>query len=306
VKVPMGLGGPGPAVTAREVKADDGTAIYVETWPGPLASGAGILAVHGITANRLSFVPLADALGGSVAMAALDLRGRGRSGKPAEPVHYGMVRHADDAAAVIKGMGWDRAVVVGHSMGAWVAEQLAVRHPELVVSLVLVDGGYGDDLPPGVSREQVMEAVLGPVLVRLRTQWPSREAVREFWRAIPAFADDWGPYVEAYVEEDLGDDLRARCVEVAPQSDHASMLEPHIKGDLARLRCPVHLLRAPQGFMFDPATDRALFPDDLVERFRAALPQLTDELVPAVNHYTIGLSARGGEAIAAAVRKVLP
>lgn len=53
MKVPMGLGGPGAAVTAREVKADDGTAIYVETWPGPLASGAGILAVHGITANRL-------------------------------------------------------------------------------------------------------------------------------------------------------------------------------------------------------------------------------------------------------------
>lgn len=285
----------------------DGFSLAVRSWPGPVLDGVGVVAVHGITANRTSFQPLADALGGEVLLAAPDLRGRGRSDKPAAAEDYGMVRHADDIAALIGGLGLERAVLVGHSMGAWVALQVAARHPELVHALVLVDGGYADDLPPGVSAEQVLEAVLAPVLARLRVQWPSREAVRDFWRAVPAFAGaDWTHYVEAYADEDLGDDLRARCTEVAPRADHASMLAPHIKADLAAVRCPVHLLRAPAGFMLDPATDVPLLPDRIVEGFRARVPQLTDEVVPEVNHYTIGLSARGGAAIAAAVRKVLP
>ena len=67
---------------------------------------------------------------------ALENRGAGRSSKPAGP--YSMEMMADDAAAVLRSLGIHTAHVIGKSMGGMIAQHLAVRHPQLVRSLVLV------------------------------------------------------------------------------------------------------------------------------------------------------------------------
>ena len=61
---------------------------------------------------------------------AYDQRGHGRSTKPSSG--YGFERPTADAAAVIRATGLGRPIVVGHSWGANVALELAVRHPRLV------------------------------------------------------------------------------------------------------------------------------------------------------------------------------
>ncbi len=71
---------------------------------------------------------------------AYDQRGHGRSGKPTSG--YGFERMARDAAAVIRALRLGRTLVVGHSWGANVALELAVRSPRSVAGIVLVDGGF--------------------------------------------------------------------------------------------------------------------------------------------------------------------
>jgi 3-oxoadipate enol-lactonase len=75
---------------------------------------------------------------------AYDQRGLGQTGKPDAP--YSMAGYADDAAALMDAVGWDRALVMGVSFGGMVAQELALRHPARVERLVLActsPGGAG-------------------------------------------------------------------------------------------------------------------------------------------------------------------
>jgi lipase len=55
-----------------------------------------------------------------------------------------MAAHARDVLAVIDARGAQRAILVGRSMGGFVVCGTAVRHPERMVSLAIVDGGALD------------------------------------------------------------------------------------------------------------------------------------------------------------------
>ena len=130
-------------------------------WPG---SGPTVRAVHGITANGLSWGVVARHLAGRVTLLAPDLAGR--AGSRDEPGPYGLARHADDVVALLDERGVERAVVAGHSMGGYVAALAAVRHLDRVSSLVMVDGGLSL-MPPGTDVNAYLISVLGPAIARL-------------------------------------------------------------------------------------------------------------------------------------------
>ena len=258
-----------------------------------------VLGIHGITASSLSLAPVARHLGPAFTLVAPDLRGRGASNRLPGP--FGMRAHAADCAAVIAHVGAAPAVVVGESMGAFVAVVLAAARPELVERLVLVDGGLPPPMPEGIDPDRVLDAVLGPALARLRQTFPSRQAYLEFWRAHPALVEDWNDDIEAYLDYDLepadGDGFRSRVSEDAVRADGAQNLtDADVVGESLRaLTCPVTLLRAPRGLLNQPTP---LLPDFVVDQWREVLPQLADEVVTDTNHYTIAFGERGAKLVA--------
>jgi pimeloyl-ACP methyl ester carboxylesterase len=81
-----------------------------------------------------------------------DNRGMGRSDAPRGP--YPMKRMAQDAAAVLDAAGVPAAHIIGASMGGMIAQELALRHPQRVLSLILGCTSYGGLLAhwPSLSR----------------------------------------------------------------------------------------------------------------------------------------------------------
>ncbi|MEV4481720.1 alpha/beta fold hydrolase [Micromonospora coxensis] len=181
-----------------DVPVTDGT-LRVCRWPGE--TGPTVLAAHGITANALSWAPVADALAGRATLIAADLRGRAKSN--ALPGPYGLAQHADDLIAVLDHLDLDRAPIVGHSMGTFVAAAAALRHPDRVSSVLLVDGGVTLQVPEGADVDAILEAVIGPAMRRLQMTFDSEEAYLDFWRGHPALSAAWSLAVRDYALRDL-------------------------------------------------------------------------------------------------------
>jgi lipase len=218
-----------------------------------------------------------------------------------------MARHADDLAHVLDALAVDAAFVVGHSMGGAVSVVLRHRHPARVRGLLLVDGGLPLPVPPEMTAEQVVQALLGPALARLSMTFPDRAAYHAFWRAHPAFAADWGPAALAYVDYDLAGTEPALASSVRPdavRADSVDQLEGSALRDaLAALASePLTLVRAPRGLQDEPP---GLYPEPLLHSLTAKLPGLRWRTVPDVNHYTMLLSERGARGVANEVRALL-
>jgi pimeloyl-ACP methyl ester carboxylesterase len=270
-----------------------GGSLRVAAWPG---TGSPVLAIHGITSSSRSWPFLAEALGRPVF--APDLRGRGRSSRLPGPV--GMIAHAEDCAAVVRAVADEPVVVVGHSMGGFVATVLAARSPDLVRALVLVDGG----LPfPPADAEATM-AGLAPIKQRLRATY-TREGYRQWFRNHPAFAEDWTPEVEEYADYDLPDEPgRPSADPDAVEEDQVDMVTGTAFAEaVERQTHPRVFLHAARGFADDPP---GLYPQATVDAYAARWPELDIRRVDDVNHYTIVLSRRGAAAAAAAVSDLAP
>jgi pimeloyl-ACP methyl ester carboxylesterase len=296
-----------------DVVADDGVSLHVARWAASSSGAPVVLGIHGLTATRVGMLPVARALAGEVTFVAYDVRGRGLSGKPADPASYGHRRNASDAAAVLRHLGASDVVVVGQSNGAWISQQLAAHHPSLVRGLVFGDGGWFAPLRTGEDPRDRIKAIMGPDwLDRLRMTVPSRDVLLGAFRALPAFADWWDDDLETLLSAGLVEaegGVRSRCSDVAADVDSTDYFTgtPHyVHADLALVTCPAHLVRAEHGFALSPETMPPMMSDAEVEAFQAALPQLTVETVPGTNHYSVNFGPVGAAVIADAVRKMLP
>lgn len=278
----------------HEVEVPGGR-LAVGEWTG---GGTPVLLLHGITAHHRGWDLVADALPDHRVLAP-DLRGRGRSRVPDGP--WGMARHADDAALVLDALGAGPAVVVGHSMGGFVAAVLAHRHPHLVDRLVLVDGG----LPFAPAELETTRAALAAIRARLEARFADEAAYVALFRSHPAFARDWSAAAETYASYDAtrhGDGVGAAADLDGVLADQADVLDgddlPAALEALAARADAVPFLHAPRGFVDDPP---GLYADATVRGLTLRFPAVAPRLVEGVNHYTVVLSERGAAAVAAAV-----
>jgi pimeloyl-ACP methyl ester carboxylesterase len=263
-----------------------------------------VIAVHGITANSRAWLPVARAVEGRAALLAVDLRGRGAS--HALPGPYGMEAYARDLLAVLDACGLERAVLVGHSLGAYAVARLAADHPERVRAAVLVDGGLTSPGLEEVDPEPFLAAFLGPALGRLELTFVDREAYHAWWRAHPALAgsDVADSDLVAYANHDLGGsppELRSTVAKEAVRADAHELFE--MGKPAHRLTVPVEMLLAPRGLQNEPAP---MIAPELAAAWAHAAPdrrRVTE--VPDVNHYTIVMGERGARAVAQAIVRAL-
>jgi pimeloyl-ACP methyl ester carboxylesterase len=273
-----------------------GGTLRVLSWgAGPLP----VLAVHGITANATCWQAVARALPEDCTLYAVDLRGRGHSAGLPGP--YGFDQHGADVRDAVLALGLDRPVLVGHSLGAYIALLAADAHPESFGRLVLVDGGLPLPVPAGADVDELLAASLGPALARLTQTFPTPEAYVQFWRAHPALTQAWTGDVEQYVRYDLTGELGALRSRVAPESARSDGRDLLTSGEriaaaLGRLRGPTPLLRAPAGMFGQPP---GVIPDELAAYWQAQAPALAVQTVPETNHYSILFGQAGARAIAA-------
>ena len=107
----------------------------LEIWTEQVGQGPDVLLIGGAGDTVESWQFQLDGLADRYRLTAFDNRGAGRTAMPTGPVSVGMM--ADDAAGVLRALDVPSAHVAGFSGGSIIAQELVLRHPELVRSLVL-------------------------------------------------------------------------------------------------------------------------------------------------------------------------
>ena len=263
----------------RESVAVDGGELAIFRM-GDAGAGAPALAIHGITANAQAWRAVARAAGDGIGLAAVDLRGRGESRELPPP--FGIAAHVRDMISVLDHLGLERAVVIGHSLGAYIAASLAVAHPE-----------------------QFLQAFLGPTLARLTMTFPDLAAYLAWWRHHPAFAagDVEASDLEAYAGHDLIGEPPFRHSGVNPEVVRVDGTDLFRIPDARAITGPATLLCAERGMVDDP---HPMQPWELVEAWASAAPEQRRAVpVADVNHYTIVMGRTGAEAVASELRRAV-
>jgi pimeloyl-ACP methyl ester carboxylesterase len=126
----------------------NGLRMYYELH-GPASASPPLVLLHGGVVGITMFGPNLAALAEHRRVIAVELQGHGHTADIDRPLRCELM--ADDIAALLKQLGIARAHVLGYSLGACVALQFVIRHPELVRRLVLVStsakrSGYFPDV----------------------------------------------------------------------------------------------------------------------------------------------------------------
>jgi pimeloyl-ACP methyl ester carboxylesterase len=104
-------------------------------------SGEPLILISGLGYDHWMWHKMIPGLAKHFQVLAFDNRGTGQTDKPAGPYTAQML--ADDAAGLLEALGVTRAAVMGHSMGGFIAQALALSQPELVSKLILSATNFG-------------------------------------------------------------------------------------------------------------------------------------------------------------------
>jgi pimeloyl-ACP methyl ester carboxylesterase len=196
---------------------------YVERGP---ADGVPIVFLHGVTDSWHSFERVLAMLPPTVRAIAISQRGHGDSSRPAAGYRFG--DFSDDLAAFMDAMNVPAAIIVGHSMGASVAQRFVIDHPDRVSGVVLM-GAFANFHDPAFA-EFVATSIVpltDPIAPEFAREWQ-----------LSTLAKDMAPdHLETVVSETL---------KVPAHVWHSTfdgfLQTPDFSSDLARVSVPALLM----------------------------------------------------------------
>ena len=117
--------------------------------------GEPVLLVHGYMFGGDYWRPQIDALKSDYEVIDVDLRGQGRSETTTDLADYDLWNQVEDLYGVIEQLGIGPVHWVGLSMGGFIGMRMALRHPEVIRDLVLIDT---TDLPEAEDKKEIYAA----------------------------------------------------------------------------------------------------------------------------------------------------
>ena len=234
--------------------------------------------MHGLSFFSYDWIGVAAELAGQREVVAMDMRGFGDSTwSPSRD--YAVPTMAGDIVALLDHLGWQRAIVVGHSMGGRNATYCAAKNPARVAGLVLVD--YSPENAPAGSKRVTdtvagQPDVFGSVDEAMRhfgvpKDSPKRARFEAYLRPVPGGVQ---------VKRDLHFRDQFRRVKETGERPKQGVDMWQVLGELA---CPTLVVRGAQSDMFAPET---------VAKVKAANPRISLVEVDG-GHNVAGDNAQG-------------
>jgi pimeloyl-ACP methyl ester carboxylesterase len=208
-------------VSADTAPSPDGIPIVYEV------HGAGeptLVFIHGWSCDRTYWKPQLEAFSKKHKVIAIDLAGHGESGA-GKREEWTMAAFGGDVAAVLEKLDVKGAVLIGHSMGADVVTEAALRAPGRVTGLVWLD--QYNQLGTPRDPKQVEQ-----FMANIRANFP--ETTQKFVRGM------FPPTAEPKLVDKVAADMSSAPPEIAVDALHETLInEPNVREALAELKVPV-------------------------------------------------------------------
>lgn len=187
--------------------------IHFLDWGG---DGQPMLALHGLASSGHWYRRLAPYLRAEYRIVAPDQRGHGATTQA--PAGYDWQTLAEDAVRVLDHFGMEKAAVLGHSWGGHVSSNLAMRFPDRVSHLVMIDGGFQDGrLLPDPTWEAFRQRLAPRLVAGTRTQYLDQLAANLSF----CWSDDLAEIALTMVYEGTDGQMR----DILRPENHAQVLE---------------------------------------------------------------------------------
>ena len=198
------------------------TGVELEVAERGRRDGHPVLFLHGFPDSRISFAPVVAQLSPDIRAIIPSHRGHGDSEHPA--CCFRISDLATDAVALLDALGIERAALVGHSLGSFVAQRVAIEHPDRVSHLVLIGSAYSPGSKPVLEFSELATTLTDPV---------SPAFIREFQQSTiaqpipPSFFGQLlaeSEKIPARVWRDIGSSLASRANPSNPSRIQAKTL----------------------------------------------------------------------------------
>jgi pimeloyl-ACP methyl ester carboxylesterase len=243
-------------------------------------NGKNILCVHGLTANCRCWDVMAAGLAPTHSILAMDLRGRGRSDKPA--TGYSLQHHIQDIFCLLDDLKQKRIVLMGHSLGAFISLVFAANYPERTEKIILMDGGGQ------LTQDQwdKVSLAIKPSLDRLGQVFPSFDAYVQIMKLAP-FLQPWSQALEDYFQyesEAVEGGVRSRINPTNIQEEVQNIQQEVPAEYYPDVTCPVLILRATNGIL---SRDDLILPESAVDRMVSEIRDARRIDIKRTNHFSI-------------------
>lgn len=227
------------------------TGVTLDVAQRGMSDGYPVLFLHGTSDSWFSFTRMLDELPTRIRAIVPSQRGQGDSDRP--ECCYLIKDLAADALAVLDALGIARATVVGHSHGSFVAQRLAIEHPERVNRLVLIGSGATPRNPVMLGLHEATRGFVDPIPMSF---------VREFQESTL-----FKPVPPAYLDRVVAESykLPARVW----QDLVAGLVTDLHTRELKRIKAPTFVIWGERDAIFGRADQDALLSQVKGARFRA-------------------------------------